>query len=146
MIRSPFSRRVIIAMAMFLGLFSQFQVVFACELMDGKTRTVCCCDERGDMSMGCAKGGGCQDQAPGSATSMDCCEVSYRAAPNAKATPPGSAGLQVLLLDAPQPPPIPVSFTIQEFSPSSDVLRFTRSAPPRVAGTDIYLLTNRFRI
>lgn len=146
MTRSPLIRRTVIAMVMFVGLFSQFQAVFACELMDGKAKPVCCCDEPGSMAGGCAVGGGCQDQAPGSASAMDCCAVSYQEAPSAKATPPGSTSLQVLLLDAPQPPPIPVSFHVPEFPPVDHAPRYTRFIPPRVAGTDTYLLTNRFRI
>lgn len=144
--RNPSFRRFVVATLVFLGLFSQFQMVFACELMDGKIQSVCCCDEPGDMSNGCDMGGGCQDQVPGSATSIDCCKVSYQEAPSAKATPPGSASIQVLLLDAPQPPPIPVSFEITLFTPASHTPRLTRFLPPRVAGTDTYLLTNRFRI
>lgn len=143
---NPSFRGFVVATLVFLGLFSQFQTVFACELMDGKAKPVCCCDEPGDMAGGCAMGGGCQDQAPGSATAMDCCAVSYQEAPSAKATPPGSASLQVLLLDAPQPPPIPVSFHVPEFLPVDHTPRYTHLIPPRVAGTETYLLTNRFRI
>lgn len=143
---NPLFRRFVVATLVFLGLFSQFQVVFACELMDGKAKPVCCCDEPGGISTGCDMGGGCPDQAPGSATGMDCCTVSYQEAPSAKATPPGSTSLQVLLLDAPQPPPIPVSFYVPEFLPVDHAPRYTRLILPRVAGTDTYLLTNRFRI
>lgn len=144
--RNPSFRRFVVATLVFLGLFSQFQTVFACELMDGKAKPVCCCDEPGDMAAGCAMGGGCQDQAPDSATAMDCCTLSYQQAPSAKATPPGSTSLQVLLLDAPQPPPIPVSFHVPEFPPVDHAPRYTRFISPRVAGTETYLLTKRFRI
>lgn len=144
--RNSSFRRFVVATLVFLGLFSQFQTVFACELMDGKAKPVCCCDEPGGMAGGCGMDSGCQDQAPDSATAMDCCAVSYQQAPSAKATPSGSIGLQVLLLDAPQPPPIPVSFHVPEFPSLNYAPRYTRVLPPRVAGTYTYLLTNRFRI
>lgn len=146
MVWNPLFRQRLVLATLFMGLFSQFQMVFACELMDGKTQYVCCCDEAGNMSKGCAMGGGCQHQMPDSAMASGCCEVSYQQAPSAKATTPGSTGLQVLLLDAPQPPPMPASFDILEFALASGALRFTRFVPPRVAGTNTYLLTNRFRI
>lgn len=144
--RNPSFRRFVAATLMFLGLFSQVQMAFACDLMGGKVQSVCCCDEPGDMSKGCAMGGGCQDQAPGPAASMDCCQVSYQEAPSATATAPGTGNIQVLLLDAPQPPPIPVSFAIAQCIQASHTPRFTRFSPPWVAGNDTYLLTNRFRI
>jgi len=142
---SPF-RRFMITLVIFMGLFSQFQTVFACQLMDGKAKPVCCCDKPGDMSKGCHMGGGCQDQAIGSATGADCCVVSYQEVPSATATPPGATSHQVLLLDAPQPPPIPASFHVPEFHPVDHTPHHTRFIPPRVAGIDTYLLTNRFRI
>ncbi len=144
MIRNPLFRRFVIATVVFLGLFTQFQMVFACELMDGKAQYVCCCDEPGDMAMGCTMGGGCGNGAP--MAGMNCCQVSYQDNPAAKATTPGSPSLQVLLLDAPQPPPIPVSFDAPDFVPQSNVVRFAAIPPPPLAGTDTYLLTNRFRI
>ena len=147
MIRKLSFRRFVVAALVLLGLFSQFQVVFACKLMAGNAKPVCCCDEPGDMSKGCAMGGGCQDQTTGSATTtLDCCAVSYQEMPSAKATPPDSVSLLVLLLDAPQPPPIFVSFQVPKFPTADHAPRYTRFIPLRVAGTETYLLTNRFRI
>lgn len=124
----------------------QAQVVYACAMLDAVVVGQCCCDEPGDMSRGCTMNSGCQDQAPpGSAASIDCCQVFYQEAPSAKATAPGSNS-QVLLLDAPQPPPIPVSFDIAQCIQASHAPRFTGVLPPRVTGTKTYLLTNRFRI
>jgi hypothetical protein len=51
-----------------------------------------------------------------------------------------------LLLDAPQPPPIPASLHVLELIAADYARPFLRYLPPRVAGTDTYLLTNRFRI
>ncbi len=128
------------------GLFLPLKTVFACELMDGKAQSVCCCNEPDDMSKGCTIGGGCQDQALAPTTPADCCEVSYREAPIAKAAAPAAASIQVLVLNAPQPPPIPAAFDIAPFTPVGHTPRLTRFLPPRVTGTDTYLLTNRFRI
>jgi len=148
MVRNPLFRRFVAATLMFVGLFAQFQMVFACELMDGKAKPVCCCDEPGDMSKGCDMGGGCQDQAGGPVPDKAaCCQVSYEPVPSATAIAPESHTQQVLLLDAPQPPPIPATFALPDFSRSpAFTLRFDQATTPSAAGTDTYLLTNRFRI
>lgn len=142
---SPF-RRFVITLVIFMGLFSQFQTVFACELMDGKAKPVCCCDKPGGMSKGCAMGGACQDQAGPAPSPADCCQVSYEPVPSATAIAPESHAKQVLLLDAPQPPPIPAAFILPDFTTSRTSLRFNHSRSLPVTGTHTYLLTNRFRI
>lgn len=146
MVRNPLFRRLLVATLMILGLFAQFQMVFACELMDGKAKPVCCCDKPGDMAKGCALGGGCQDQAGPVSSPADCCQVSYEPVPSATAIAPESHTQQVLLLDAPQPPPIPATFILPDFATSRSSLRFNYPRSLPVTGTHIYLLTNRFRI
>ncbi len=142
MIRNPSFRRIVIAISLFMGLFSQFQTVFACELMSGVAQYICCCDEPG--AMGCEKGGACHDQS--GAGGEDCCTVSYQQVLGSIAIAPASHAQQVLLLNAPQPPPIPVSFDFQNVPPANHATRIANSLPPPVAGIDTYLLTNRFRI
>ncbi len=146
MIRNSSFRRFVIATTLFMGLFTQFQTVFACEFKDGKLQFVCCCDEAGDMSMGCDMGGGCNDSAGPVSSGMNCCEVSYQSVPSATAIAPDLHAQQVLLLDAPQPPPILTSFDLQTISASSQTFRFSTNTPSRVTGTQTYLLTQRFRI
>lgn len=146
MIRNSSFRRFVILTTLFLGLFTQFQTVFACEFKDGKLQIVCCCDEAGDMSMGCDMGGGCNDSTGLVTNGMNCCETSYQPAPSATATAPGQHAQQVLLLDAPQPPPILVSFDLKTTPASRQIIGFLSATPPRVTGTQTYLLTNRFRI
>ncbi|HHI93706.1 MAG TPA: hypothetical protein ENK04_09390 [Gammaproteobacteria bacterium] len=147
MLRHHSFRRFVIATTLFLGLFTQFQTVFACEFNDGKLQIVCCCDTAGDMSMGCDMGGGCNGSAgPASSSTMNCCETAYQPAPTATAIAPDQHVQQVLLLDAPQPPPIPASFDLKTHPASSQTANFLSHAPPRVTGTQTYLLTNRFRI
>jgi len=129
-----------------LGLFAQVQMVFACELMAGKAQYVCCCDQPVDGKMGCAMGGGCQDLSPAPLPASDCCEVSYQAAPHVQAVSPGSASLQVLLLDASQPPPLPVSFVVEGLFPSAHFVQSTHLSTRPAAGRDVYLKTRRLRI
>ncbi len=146
MIGHPSFRRFVIAATLFMGLFTQFQVVFACEFKDGKLQFVCCCDEAGDMSMGCDMGGGCNGLAGPVSSGMNCCETSYQPAPSATAIAPGQHAQQVLLLDAPQPPPILTTFDLQIVPLPSQTIGFLFNTPPRITGTQTYLLTSRFRI
>ena len=146
MIRNSTFRRFVIVTTLFMGLFTQFQTVFACQFKDGKLQIVCCCDKAGDMSKGCDKGGGCNDSAGPISNGMNCCETSYQPAPGAIAIAPDLHAQQVLLLDAPQPPPILTSFDIQIFPALRQNIRFYSNHPPRVTGTQTYLLTNRFRV
>jgi hypothetical protein len=150
MVRNHLFRRFVAATLMLMGLFAQFQMVFACELTDGKAKPVCCCDEPGGMSgmaMGCDQGGGCQEATGPMANPSDCCEISYEQAPTATAIAPEPPTQLVLLLDAPQPPPIPAAFALPDFSRiHSTVLLYNHASSPRIAGTETFLLTNRFRI
>jgi len=146
MIRNQSFRRLVIATTLFLGLFTQFQTVFACEFKDGKLQIVCCCDKAGDMSKGCDNGGGCNDSAGLISSGMNCCETSYQPAPSAIAIAPDLHAQQVLLLDAPQPPPIITSFDLKTLPASRQTIGFLSASPPRVTDTQTYLLTNRFRI
>lgn len=139
------SRRFVITLVIFMGLFAQFQTVLACELMDGKAKPVCCCDKPGDMSKCCATGSGCQDQAGPVPSLANCCQVSYEPVPSATAIAPEYRTQQVLLLDAPQPPPLPATFILPDFATSRSTLRFNYPRSLPVSGTHIYLLTNRFR-
>jgi len=153
MIRNLSFRRSVIALTLFLGLFTQFQMVFACEYKDGKLQFVCCCNEDGkmsmdkDMSMTCDMSGECGASAGPPPGGMKCCDVSYQPAPSTTAIAPELHAQQVLLLDAPQPPPlILTSFDLLIFPPSSRTIGFLSHPPPPLAGTRTYLLTNRFRI
>lgn len=144
--RALFFRRFVIMITLFMGLFTQFQVVFACEFKDGKIQFICCCDEAADMSMGCDLGGDCNDSVGPASSGANCCEVSYQPVPSATAIGPQQHIQQVLLLDAPQPPPILTSFDLHIILASSQTVCFLTNIPPRVTGTQTYLLTQRFRI
>ncbi len=145
MIRNLSIRRLIVALFLLLGSLTQFQTLYACELMgDGKPKMVCCCDEPGDMGvMSCEMDGTCQSQA--SIAGDGCCDVSYQASPVAEASHPGShAQQQVVMLDASQPPPIAVSFNIPDLVPPRHAAGVVSCFP--LPDEPVYLLTNRFRI
>jgi len=150
MIKNRSFRRFVIAATLFVGLFAQFQTVFACEFKDGKLQFVCCCDKSGDMSKDCNENDRCDDQQviPKSDDSNGavCCEVSYQSVPGATAISSTQYGQQVLLLDAPQPPPILSSFNLQVISSSSQIISFPTDVSLRVTSAHTYLLTQRFRI
>ena len=145
-VRRRLGCRVSMLAVLLLGLFAPVQMVFACELMAGTTQYVCCCDQPMDGKMACAMGGGCQDLLPAAVSESDCCEVSYQAASHAQAVSPGMAGLQVLLLDASQPPPLPVSSVVEGVFPSAYFVRSTHLSTRLASGRDVYLKTLRLRI
>ncbi len=151
MIRNSSFRRLVIAATLFMGLFAQFQTVFACEFKDGKLQPVCCCDDlsgkSGDMTKDCAEGDSCDNpQATPTSDNTTCCDVSYQQVPGATAISPTQHSQQVLLLDAPQPPPLLPSFNFNTSQASSQPVIFSGNTPTRVTGTQTYLLTQRFRI
>jgi len=146
MIRNPFIRRVIVALLLLVGPLTQFQTLYACELMEhDKPSMVCCCDEPGDMGLtGCEMDGACQDQA--GMVDDSCCDVSYEPSQVAQASGSSTQSQQVLLLDAPQPPPILASFNFPEIVPLNHAVRFIPRSSPPLPDKPVYLLTNRFRI
>ena len=154
MIRNLTFRRLVIALLLLLGPLTQFQTLYACELMgDGKPKMVCCCDEPGEMgAMGCKMDGACQDQPMNGGMMGDamigdgCCDISYQPSQIAEASHPGFHAQQVVMLDAPQPPPIPVSFNLPELVPTGLVAGFISRSSLPLPDEPVYLLTNRFRI
>lgn len=143
MTRNASFRRFVIGLFLFSGLFSQFQAVFACELMGSGERYVCCCDEHGDK--GCPMGGVCHNQQ--NTPDADCCAVSYQAAPGSNAMVSDSHAQQVVLLEAPQPPPA-LLFSLTALKPPNalPVLFAPTALPPGSPGTLTYLLTRRLRV
>lgn len=148
MIRNPSIRRLIVALLLLMGLLTQFQTLYACELMEHdheRPSMICCCDEPGDMGMmGCEMDGACQDQAG----MMDdgCCDVSYEPSQVTQASGASAQSQQVLLLDAAQPPPLLVSFDFPEIVPVNHVIYFVPDSSAPLPDKPVYLLTRRFRI
>lgn len=144
MIRNITFRRGIIALTLFVGLFTQFQMVFACELMDGDFHLVCCCDKSGHMPTSCAMDRDCQNQDTLGSSDTVCCKVSYQQVPSTIAAAPASHVQQVLLLDVSQPPPPPLSSQVNP-ARNRDV-GFNNFSTSQIDSTKTYLLTHRLRI
>ncbi|RLA45080.1 MAG: hypothetical protein DRR06_08085 [Gammaproteobacteria bacterium] len=144
MIRIPSIRRLIVTLLLLTGPLTQFQTLYACELMDdSEPQMICCCDEPGDMGMmGCAMDASCQDQSGTMANG--CCEISYQS--SEVAPHPSFHAQQVVMLDAPQPPPIPVSFHFPDIIPPSPTVAFVFRSSLLLPDKPVYLLTSRFRI
>ncbi len=142
--RGQLLRRTIATVFLLTGFFAQVQTVFACEILDGTPRSVCCCGEQ--MADGCAMGGGCA--MPTQSPSTDCCEVSVEKPASLSATGPVTQSHTVMLLDAPQPPlaVLPTPFT--PIDPSLDIrsILYRNTSLVWLAGTQTYLVTSRLRI
>jgi hypothetical protein len=129
------------------SLITQTQSLFACELMDNGPQTKCCCDE--GMDKGCPMGGGCDTTDAGIVSG--CCDISTKTNVGLQdvAVADSHHSKQVLLLDAPQPPPV-VLTTNEILIPLPDATNalviydaFLSFSSP---GTHTYLVTRRFRI
>lgn len=138
-------RRWITALTLFMGLFTQFQMVFACEFKDGKLQRMCCCDSVGEMSRDCHENDGCDEpQVTLDVDNTVCCEVSYQPVPSATAIAAIAHSPQALLFDPPQL--LLGLFTINPIPVSRASLRVYSEIPPRATVAQTYLLTQRFRI
>ena len=147
MIKNRSFRRFVIAATLFMGLFTQFQTVFACEFKDGKLQLVCCCENSGGMTKDCSQNNQCaEQQAVPISNNATCCDVSYQQVPSATAFSSAQHNQQVLVLDAPQPPPIPASFNLQTIPTANQTAHKLTNISLLVFGTQTYLLTQRFRI
>ena len=150
MIRNSSIRRLIVVLLLLMGPLTQFQTLYACELMahdheHERPSMVCCCDEPGDMgAMGCEMDGTCQDQA----AMMDtgCCDVSYEPSQVTQASAASAQSQQILMLDAAQPPPLLVSYDFPEIIPANHVVYFVPDSSVPLPDKPVYLLTSRFRI
>jgi len=133
-----------------MGPLTQFQTLYACELMEHdheheRPSMVCCCDEPGQMGlMGCEMDGACQDQA--GMVGDACCDVSYEPSQVTQASGANAQSQQVLLLDAAQPPPILVSFDFPEVVLVSHAVHFVLHSSSSPPDKPVYLLTSRLRI
>jgi len=151
MIRNRSFRRLVIATTLFMGLFTQFQAVFACGFKDGKIHFFYSCEtsshNSGDMTKGCAEDNQCAEQKAGPISdNATCCDVSYQQVPTATAISSAQHSQQVKVLDAPQPPPILTSFDLLIIPTANHTAHFFTDVSLRGAGAQTYLSTQRFRI
>ena len=67
-----------------MGLFSQLQLVFACEFINDQVQYSCCCNEQDAAKdeLGCTSVSGCfEEQSKSASIGANCCEVTYQQAP-----------------------------------------------------------------
>ncbi|WP_340122521.1 hypothetical protein [Methylobacter svalbardensis] len=127
------------------ALLSQTQILYACELMDGKPKLVCCCGE--SMSDGYPMSESCAMQK--NTDEGRCCDVSQDSLTDVVMTHSSStADFLTLLLDGPQPPPV---IDYQELLPASPQANLRLAIPPHEplllsSGKQTYLLTGRLRL
>ncbi|NOY71192.1 MAG: hypothetical protein GXP14_02260 [Gammaproteobacteria bacterium] len=146
MIRNPSIRRLIVALLLLMGPLTQFQTLYACELMEhehDRPSMVCCCDEPGIM------GSDIDGAYQGQAAVMDngCCAVSYEPSQVDQASGSSTQFQQVLLLTAAQPPPLLlVLFDFPEIIPVNHGVHFEPHSSSPLPYKPVYLLTSRFRI
>ncbi|WP_072659973.1 hypothetical protein [Mariprofundus micogutta] len=141
-----FLRQFVLLTLLLSSTLPSIQTVFACDFMDGKVQTVCCC-EGPEAMMDCETGGGGCDTNEAIPAS-GCCEVTdvYQPVLDAVALP-GSHSFQLLMLDAPQPPPVLLSSLLSHgMGVRFQDAPFLYSFPPWGSGTNTYLLTSRLRI
>lgn len=136
-------RPTLAAVILLTAFFVQSQTVFACELLGGSLRTVCCCGE--EVASGCTQGGGCES--PTASDAADCCDVSLDVPGSVAAAVSVTANPVAMLLDRPQPSPATLSAPLALRDPSGDRRSIPghHASPDWLAGSDIYLLTSRFR-
>ncbi len=137
--------RILSILLLFAELFSQIQLLYACDSMADKPKHVCCCGER--SSAVCPMTAGCAMNAQIEKTA--CCEVSYDILNDAgMMNAVTTVDCLTLLLNCPQPPPdigaapfIPAHLPIlSQLPPAADQSRiFNRDK-------ETYLLTRRLRL
>jgi len=129
---------------MFLaGLGAHMQLLFACEVMDGAPKLVCCCDTEAPAD-GCDNGGGCVTHA---AAAQGCCQIMLAPVADLMSMTSTPQGQLLTLFAAAQAPPITPPAAISSHRHvgigAGLPLAYTAFWLP---GVRTYLYTNRFRI
>lgn len=143
--RNQTFQRILSLIFLCTALLSHTQLLYACELMDGKPKPVCCCGE--SVSDICPMSDACAMQE--NTNQSHCCEVTQDSLTDVVLTHSSStADFLTLLLDGPQPPPL---IEYQELLPTSLQANLRLSIPPHEplllsSGKHTYLLTRRLRL
>ena len=143
--RNLILQRTLSLIILLTALLSQTQMLYACELMEGEPKRVCCCGEHAPAA--CPMEDACTMQEK--ADQNRCCEVSYEPlADEVMMNSPSTVDCLTLLLDGPQPPP-DIEFQ-QLLAPSLQMIsRLTLSSDEPLilsSGKQKYLLTRRLRL
>lgn len=138
-------RRILSILLLFGALFSQTQLLYACESMADKPKHVCCCGEH--SSAVCPMAAGCAMNEEIEKTT--CCEVSYEILNDVgMMNSVTTVDCLTLLLNCPQPPPdigiapfiqLPLPMLSRLFAVADQAQIYSRD-------TETYLLTRRLRL
>ena len=144
-IRNLTLQRMLILVFLCSSLLSQTQILFACEMMDGAPRLVCCCGEHHSDACPMADACGLFENAD----AQRCCEVSHDALAD-EAVIHGASTTDWLtqLLDGPQPPPI-IEFrplVPDALAKASRPVSWSDESSPAHTGQYTYLHTLRLRL
>lgn len=138
-------QRALSLIVLFAALFSQIQMLYACDSMEGKPKRVCCCGEHDSvicpMASACAMHEKTADNS--------CCEINYSTLNDVGMLNSAStADCLALLLIGPQPPPvIDVQHFLPEPLPILSKFFPTTDEPLLISrGNQIYLFTHRLRL
>jgi len=100
--RNLYLRRTLSLLLLFAALFSQIQLLYACDSMADKPKHVCCCGEH--SSAVCPMVDSCAMHEK--SIEKACCEISYEVMNDAgMMNSVSTVDYLTLLLDGPQPPP-----------------------------------------
>ena len=139
-------QRVLSLIFLCTALLSQTQLLFACELMGGKPKLVCCCGE--SMPDACPMSDACAMQE--NTDQGHCCDVSQDSLTDVVMThSPSTVDFLTLLLDGPQPPPL---IDYQALFTTSQPADHRHAIPPHEplllssGGKHTYLFTGRLRL
>jgi len=149
--RHSMMRRFILFILLSWGLLAQLATVYACDTHNGGKQISCCCDS--GVKMDCAHKGSPCNNADDSATydsintfSSSCCSISYGVTDVSPASATSvAAAIQLLLLDAPQPPPVPRHQHPDSIIADTPLIVFS-TFTPSTSGTSTYLRTHRLRV
>ena len=137
-------RRFTLLILLSWGLLTQVATVYACDSEGGKKQIGCCCDTAGKMD--CKTNSDSVTHNSSNNTAGACCDISYGVSDTSMlSSNSASTTLQVLLLDASQPPPILLSHQPDVLFQIVSLTIPQLSTPP-TTGTHIYLHTQRLRI
>jgi len=138
-------RRILSILLLFAALFSQIQLLYACDSMEDKPKHVCCCGEHSSTICPMAANCAMSEQVDKTA----CCEVSYEIVNDAgMMNAVSTVDCLTLLLNCPQPPPdIGVEFFTETPLPLLSKLSLIDDQS-RIFYRDkeTYLLTRRLRL
>lgn len=145
--RRSLLRRWIIAVFLLTGLVAHAQTVFACNLMGGTPKAVCCCTQ--PMVDHCTDNDGCATSPPMQDVHHNpCCQTSFNQPAGLTSVAPVPADSQTdWLVQALHAPPALIAAPHVDAFPSTVLSSvYPATYPTRYTTNNLYLLTRRLRI